>query len=185
MPGGRIGEHICGPSTCGCPVRADGTQWYSGPLYDLSLLEPGFLNAAAYPGPPAPAEYPPGGPSVSACVGMAATVSGKGYWQADADGTVRCFGDAVQYGNMGGKPLNRPMVGIARTPSGAGYWLVASDGGVFCFGDAQFYGSSGNIVLNKPIIGIVPTPTGQGYWLVASDGGEFTYGDAAFEGSGA
>lgn len=185
MQGGKTGEHICGPSTCGCAVQADGTQWYSGPNFDLSLLEPGFLNAPPYPGPPAPAQYPHGGPSMSACLGMAVTVTGQGYWQVDADGTVKCFGDAAQYGNMGGKPLNKPMVGMDRTPSGRGYWLVASDGGVFCFGDAQFYGSTGNLVLNKPIVGIMSTPSGLGYWLVAADGGIFTFGDAPFLGSGA
>ncbi len=114
---------------------------------------------------------------------LASTPDGQGYWIVGANGSVRAYGTAVDYGSMDGRPLNRPIVGIAATPDGKGYWLVASDGGVFSFGDAAFHGSTGNIGLNKPIVGITSTPDGQGYWLVASDGGVFSFGDAAFHGS--
>ncbi len=116
-------------------------------------------------------------------VGMATTPDGHGYWLVASDGGVFAFGDAVFYGSMGGKPLNKPIVGMASTPDGKGYWMVASDGGIFSFGDATFYGSMGGKPLNKPIVGMASTADGQGYWMVASDGGIFTFGDATFYGS--
>jgi hypothetical protein len=91
--------------------------------------------------------------------------------------------NAGHFGDMAGKPLNKPIVGMSPTGTGLGYWLVASDGGIFTFGDATFLGSTGDIKLNKPIVGMAVTPTGKGYWMVASDGGIFTFGDAAFLGS--
>ncbi len=114
---------------------------------------------------------------------IAATPDGKGYWVMGQNGAVLPFGDAVSYGSMAGKPLNKPIVGIAATPDGNGYWLGATDGGIFTFGDAGFYGSLGNKHLNQPILGITATPDGKGYWMVASDGGIFTFGDAGFYGS--
>ncbi|MEA3078469.1 MAG: aldose sugar dehydrogenase, partial [Actinomycetota bacterium] len=116
-------------------------------------------------------------------VGMAATASGKGYWQVARDGGVFAFGDAAFLGSMGGTRLNQPIVGMSPTPTGKGYWLVASDGGIFSFGDATFAGSTGDIRLNQPIVGMSPTPSGKGYWLVARDGGIFAFGDAGFVGS--
>jgi hypothetical protein len=71
-----------------------------------------------------------------------------------SDGGVFCFGSALFYGSMGGKPLNEPVVGMADTGTGLGYWLVASDGGIFTFGDAQFKGSMGGFPLNAPMVGI-------------------------------
>src|SRR5690349_3650813 len=72
---------------------------------------------------------------------MAATASGRGYWEVARDGGMFTFGDAPFLGSMGGTRLNSPVVGMAATPSGAGYWLVAADGGIFSFGDAAFLGS--------------------------------------------
>jgi len=118
-----------------------------------------------------------------AAVGMAPTADGKGYWIARADGGVRAFGDATDYGSAGGLQLAAPVVAIASTPDGKGYWEVASDGGIFTYGDAGYYGSAGSIHLNRPIVGMSRTTSGHGYWLVASDGGIFSYGDAAFHGS--
>ena len=116
-------------------------------------------------------------------VGMAATMSGNGYWLAASDGGIFSYGDAPFFGSTGSIHLNEPIVGMAPTPDGGGYWLVASDGGIFSFGDAQFFGSTGSIHLNEPIVGMAPTPDGGGYWLVASDGGIFSFGDAPFFGS--
>ena len=48
-------------------------------------------------------------------VGMAANLSGNGYWLQGADGGIFTFGDAQFYGSMGGRHLNAPMVGIAST----------------------------------------------------------------------
>ena len=108
---------------------------------------------------------------------------GQGTWLADAAGGVHLVGNALSYGSMAGKTLNKPIVTMAATNDGRGYWLVASDGGIFAFGDAGFFGSTGGIVLNKPIVGFAPTADDQGYWEVASDGGVFAYGDATFLGS--
>src|SRR5579864_8866529 len=116
-------------------------------------------------------------------VGMASTLSGRGYWLVASDGGIFAFGDAAFHGSTGGVRLVQPIVGMAATPSGKGYWLVASDGGIFAFGDAAFYGSTGGVRLAQPIVGMVATPSGHGYWLVASDGGIFSYGDATFYGS--
>jgi hypothetical protein len=123
----------------------------------------------------------PGGPAGDYIVGMAATPSGKGYWQASGYGTSFPFGDA---GNTTGTAgvLNSPVVAVATAPNG-GVWLAAADGGVFASGGAGFFGSAGAIHLNQPIVGMAATPSGHGYWLVAADGGIFSYGDAVFYGS--
>jgi lysophospholipase L1-like esterase len=108
---------------------------------------------------------------------------GAGTWLSDAAGGVSTVGNALSYGSMAGKPLDKPIVAMAPTSDAKGYWLVASDGGVFAFGDAAFFGSTGGITLNKPIVGLAPTTDDHGYWLVASDGGVFAFGDAIFLGS--
>jgi hypothetical protein len=119
----------------------------------------------------------------SPVVGMAATPTGRGYWQVARDGGIFSFGDARFLGSMGGQRLSQPIVGMAATPSGGGYWLVARDGGIFSFGDARFLGSMGGQRLSQPIVGMAATPSGGGYWLVARDGGIFSFGDARFRGS--
>jgi hypothetical protein len=121
-------------------------------------------------------------PQATHVVGMAATVTGRGYWVVDSAGIVSVFGDATTYGDMTGKTLNNPIVGMARSHSGAGYWLVASDGGIFSFGDATFEGSAGAIRLNQPMVGMGSDPATPGYWMVASDGGIFSY-DSPYDGS--
>ena len=52
-------------------------------------------------------------------LGMAATVDGAGYWVLGAGGALDGFGDAGNYGSMGGTPLNKPMVGMGATGSAA------------------------------------------------------------------
>ena len=46
---------------------------------------------------------------------MAATADGSGYWVLGAGGALDGFGDAGNYGSMGGTPLNQPMVGMGAT----------------------------------------------------------------------
>lgn len=54
-----LGEHICGPSTCGqLDVPADGTQWIDHGGWDESALEPYFFQSGVL-APPAPKRYPP------------------------------------------------------------------------------------------------------------------------------
>ena len=106
-----------------------------------------------------------------------------GYWIVASNGVVYPFGAAINYGSMGGKPLNAPVIGMTPTGDQQGYWLVAKDGGIFSFGDATFYGSMGGKPLNAPVIGMGSTTDAKGYWLYAGDGGVFTFGDAGFFGS--
>jgi hypothetical protein len=111
-------------------------------------------------------------------VGIARTVTRKGYWLAAADGGVFAYGDARFYGGMGGTHLDAPIVAIAATPSGNGYWLVARDGEVFAFGDAwQARGLRGRRH-RPPIVAFAPSPTGAGLWLVDRNGRVFCHGDA-------
>jgi hypothetical protein len=117
--------------------------------------------------------------SIAPTLAAGATPTGRGYWEAQSDGTVAAFGDA----KIAGHARTTHAVGLAATASGHGYWLVASDGTIFTFGDAHFYGSMGGKHLNRPIVGIAATRSGRGYWLVASDGGMFTFGDAHYYGS--
>lgn len=63
-------------------------------------------------------------------------------------------GDAVTFGGLATKTLNKPVVGIATTPDGKGYWLAAADGGVFSFGSAPFEGSMGGHTMDAPVVGI-------------------------------
>ena len=91
-------------------------------------------------------------------VGLAPTVTGRGYWLVASDGGIFSFGDASFFGSMGGTPLVAPVVGMAATPTGAGYWMVASDGGIFAFGDAKFFGSMGGTPLNAPVRGMLARP---------------------------
>jgi hypothetical protein len=97
---------------------------------------------------------------------LAATPTGRGYWEVASDGGVFTFGDAVFHGSMGSRPLAASMVGIARTPDGRGYWLAGEDGAVFNFGDAQYLGGNQNAVPTPSIAAIRPTPDGRGYWLL-------------------
>ncbi len=124
-----------------------------------------------------------GQPLTSPVVGLAATATGRGYWEVAGDGGIFTFGDAGFYGSTGALRLNRPVVGMSPHPSGNGYWLVAGDGGIFSFGDVAFHGSTGDLRLNQPVFAMAATPSGNGYWLVASDGGIFTFGDAGYHGS--
>jgi peptidoglycan/xylan/chitin deacetylase (PgdA/CDA1 family) len=112
-------------------------------------------------------------------VGLAAAATAP----TPAAGQPVGFGNAGNFGGLGGQTLAAPVVGMAANPSGTGYWLVGTDGGIFAFGDAQFYGSTGGQRLNRPVVAMAATPDGNGYWLVASDGGIFAFGDAQFYGS--
>jgi hypothetical protein len=87
-------------------------------------------------------------------VGMAATITGIGYYLVASDGGLFAFGkDAGYHGSTGSSPLNQPVVGMAADPDGIGYWLVAGDGGIFPF-NAQFLGSAADLKLRGRIVGI-------------------------------
>ncbi len=188
-------KHICGPSTCGCPVQADGTQWIdharvdpSDPTghriidnWDESLLDDNFLSAKSHPGSTGPT-FPDDIPPAQHCVGLIIDPKGRGYWEVAGDGGVFTHSahDAVLpfFGSRGDEQLAANVVGGSATPTGKGYWLVGADGGVFTLGDAAMKGSVANIHLDAPVVAILPTRSGTGYTLVAADGGLFNFGDA-------
>jgi hypothetical protein len=117
-------------------------------------------------------------------VGIAGTSDGKGYWVADADGTVWNFGDAKKLRF----PVNpaSPIVGIVGVGTN-GYVVVAANGGVFAYGGARFHGSVPGILgakkLAAPIVGIGATPGEHGYWLAGADGSIFSFGNAKYHGT--
>ena len=53
-----FGEHICGPSTCGSTVQADGTQWIDHGSWDESVLSDDFFGGVPV-GPTPHPTYPP------------------------------------------------------------------------------------------------------------------------------
>jgi hypothetical protein len=168
------------------PITLQATDGTGSVTQSFTLtVAPAPLTGGSIPPAGTPPTTSSTGPSSALAGGdrLASTPDGLGYWIVGLNGSVTPYGDAVNYGSMDGKHLNKPIVGVAATPDGKGYWLVASDGGIFSFGDAQFYGSTGNIKLNQPIVGITSTTDGHGYWMVASDGGVFSFGDAQFHGS--
>jgi hypothetical protein len=91
-------------------------------------------------------------------VGIASTVSGRGYWLAARDSGVFSYGNAAFHGNLISQLIARDhlppgtltganildylhgeIVDIAST--GDGYYLLGKDGGVFSFGRLPFHGS--------------------------------------------
>jgi len=46
-----VGKHICGPTTCGSSVAADGTQWIDHGGWDESLLNTSFFSGSPAPNP--------------------------------------------------------------------------------------------------------------------------------------
>jgi hypothetical protein len=108
-------------------------------------------------------------------VAIAATHSGHGYWLEASDGTIKNLGDAGQFGNMGGHPLNEPMIALSATPTDKGYWQFATDAGLFAWGDAAWWGAPN-------------PPTGPaGYSYAVSEGQHVTISgtaDVAFGANG-
>jgi hypothetical protein len=107
---------------------------------------------------------------------------GSGYWTLGANGRVRNFGSAHNFGSAQ-LDAGEHAVALSPTASGSGYWIADSRGTIDRFGDAHPLGSTAGMHLNAPVIGMTTTPTGKGYWLLARDGGVFTFGDAKFAGS--
>ncbi|HUD08243.1 MAG TPA: hypothetical protein VMQ52_04145 [Candidatus Saccharimonadales bacterium] len=142
--------------------------WFDIPPADGRPIAPStyfdFIISSACPPPPPP------------IVAIAAMPDGKGYWLANANGTVFHFGDAVAYGSAD-LGLTSKVVGIAATPDGKGYWLVTDTGKVYPFGDAGFFGSISGPAI-QTIVGISTTPNGKGYLLVSYTGAVYRFGDA-------
>ena len=175
------GRHICGPTTCGLPVQADGTQWIDHGLWDESLLLPNFFTATT-PGPaPAP---------TTRSTSMATNVPTGGILAIRPDGTVDALEGAQYHGSAGQVNPNlppgganaftpaAPMVGIVPTEDGGGYWMVGEDGGIFAFGNAADYGpgpehrTQWGLGHGIPAVGIVRgTKPGVAYTILGDGGG--------------
>ncbi|WP_007507821.1 MULTISPECIES: hypothetical protein [Pseudofrankia] len=116
--------------------------------------------------------------------GIVSTMSGRGYWIADTQGSAHAFGDATQYETVTGR-LNEDVTGIAAVDSRSGYWLVAGDGGVFSYptnttdpAAVKFYGSLGEHPPVAKVVGLAPTAFGDGYWLADETGAVYPFGAA-------
>ena len=105
-------------------------------------------------------------------IGVADTPTGKGYWIANANGTVTPYGDATNLGGVPSPPS--PIAAIAASPTGVGYWLVTQTGQVYAVGAAVYHGGV-TTALNAPIIAMVADPATGGYWLLGADGGVFSF----------
>jgi hypothetical protein len=122
---------------------------------------------------------------------LRATPDGKGLYLVDVDGSIKSYGDAVQFGSIDAHSAYSPdgcgdvddnrIAGIALTPSGQGMVALDEEGHVWAIGDAKYYGEevlSGDTRYSA----ISMTPDGKGYTLLAKDGSVYTFGDAAFYG---
>jgi hypothetical protein len=107
------------------------------PVYDTSITNGVWPNAAAPPKPPEPTPMPG---LAHPAVTIFAAPNGQGYWIVSSDGGVFAYGVPF-FGSLGSVKLSAPIVGASCTPTGKGYYLVGADGGVFCFGDAVFHGT--------------------------------------------
>ena len=112
------------------------------------------------------------------------TVSGGGYWLANAAGRVAAF-NLPDHGDLSGSALTSAVSGIAANPTSTGYWLTQENGVVTPFGGAPDFLDLADfaVVPTFPIVDIAATSTGAGVFLLGSDGGVFALGDAIFYGS--
>lgn len=142
LPGLELGQHICGPYTCGSPVQCDGTQWIDRGPYDESLLAHDWYGSSASTAKQVAAAAMLARPICA----VVAHPSGKGYWTVAQDGGVFAFGEAPPLGAHDPVPganlkPGHLVVDAAATPTGNGLWLTASDGAIFALGDAGYLGS--------------------------------------------
>lgn len=112
------------------------------------------------------------------------TISGGGYWLANAAGRVVAFG-LDDLGDLSGTALSSSVAGIAATPTSNGYWLTQANGIVTPFGAAPDFSDLADfaVVPTSPIVDIAATSSGAGAYLLGADGGVFALGDAEFFGS--
>ena len=122
---------------------------------------------------------------------LRATPDGKGLYLVDVDGSIKSYGDAVQFGSVDanskysydecGDVDDNRIAGIALTPSGKGMVALDEEGHVWAIGDAKSYGEE---VLSgvDQYSAISMTPDGKGYTLLAKNGSVYTFGDAGFYG---
>lgn len=78
---------------------------------------------------------------------MASTFTNRGYYLLLANGDVRSFGDAPNFGNALGRTSAR-FVGISIEKATGRYLLVADDGSLFAFGTAAMRAASVGTVTN-------------------------------------
>jgi hypothetical protein len=170
--------------------KGDKLSGYSGPHphHDHIHLElthegaaretPWFGGPKAPPGETPPPPPPP--PPTASFRAIAATPSGKGYWEVASDGAIFSYGDAQYHGGANSVP-HEPIIALAPTPSGGGYALLASDGAVYAYGDAKYAGGA-NEYPHAPVVGIATAPADNGYWIASNDGAIYSFGGAPYLG---
>jgi hypothetical protein len=171
----RVTEAASNAGGAGFPAASNATSQVMSlvPLYWLYSS-----HGNVYPGPGTAWYGSPvsRGLRGSLVTGMAATADGKGYWLANAAGSVFVAGDAVRYPT---RRHRRPISGIVAA-RGGGYWLFSRYGNVYPSPGVAWYGSpAASGLRSSPITGMAATPDGNGYWLVTATGRVFAYGDAA------
>ena len=71
---------------------------------------------------------------------MQRTPSGHGYWMLRRDGYIYTFGDAKDYGDVGGCTNYHGARSLLVSPDGKGYWIGTNDGSVIPLGSARKLG---------------------------------------------
>jgi hypothetical protein len=71
---------------------------------------------------------------------MQRTPTGKGYWMMSQSGHIWAFGDAKDFGDIGGCSNYGGASRLLVSPTGKGYWIATADGSVISFGDAKRLG---------------------------------------------
>jgi hypothetical protein len=118
------------------------------------------------------------GKSLSASIGgIAATVSGKGYWIWLTNGATYAFGDAKGCASPSTR-ISPKVIALSPTPDGKGCWLTTNSGVVKAFGTAHVYSLVATVKTSQPFVAMLPTSSGHGYWTVTADGHVRRYGDA-------
>ncbi len=125
--------------------------------------------------------------SAVAAISIVATPTGRGYYIAFVDGSIKAFGDAVHLGDLSDFELDHPVVDFVLNSAGTGYLLLSRDGGVFAFGTQEFLGAAPELVafgeLEGEAVALILGPGGNGYAIVFDDGGVFNFGEMKFHGS--
>jgi hypothetical protein len=140
LPGLEVGQHICGPWTCGAPFVCDGTQWIDHGTWDESLLFDSFFGITPpqpNPTPPMPPPAPlPRPPATKETSMVDNNPVNEGILIVRPNGNVYAEPPATYHGGL----VGATAAGICSTATGLGYWIVDTTGQVHAFGDAVGYG---------------------------------------------
>jgi hypothetical protein len=118
------------------------------------------------------------GKKLSAPVGgIAATVTGKGYWIWLTNGATYAFGDAKGCTSSTTR-ISPRVVALTPTADGKGCWLLTNSGVARAFGTAHVNSLVATVKTTQAFVALLPTASGHGYWTVTADGHVRRYGDA-------